>query len=171
MNTMVPIAHVGDINSNERGSGARYNGGKPAVELIPLRIIGEYYVSRGNELGEALVALGRFQEGAGSESLHDAIELVNAPWLECANGFDYGRNKYKAWNWTKGMPWSVPLACAGRHLLKMIMGEEIDHESGIQHAGLALCNITMLLTYTDTYPEGDDRPVNELKRTTHPSTN
>ena len=27
---------IGDVSSNERGSGARYNDGKPAMELVPL---------------------------------------------------------------------------------------------------------------------------------------
>lgn len=163
MNTMAPIAHVGDINSNERGSGARYNAGKPAVELIPLRIIGEYYVDRDNKLGWGLIYLGQFQEGAGSAPLFDLVEMLGAPWRECANGLDYGRKKYNAWNWTNGMKWSVPLACAARHLLWMIEGEEIDQESGIPHAGLVLCNVTMLLTFMRTYPEGDDRPIEHLK--------
>lgn len=34
-NTPMPGA-VGDVNSNEAGSGARYNAGKPAFELVPL---------------------------------------------------------------------------------------------------------------------------------------
>jgi hypothetical protein len=29
---------IGDINSREKGSGARYNSGKPAMELIPVWI-------------------------------------------------------------------------------------------------------------------------------------
>jgi hypothetical protein len=164
MQTDPILVQIGDINSNERGSGARYNAGKPAIELIPLRLIGEYYVDRGEAQGWALVYLGQFQEGAGASPLLNIIELLGAPWRECADGFDYGRKKYKQWNWTKGMPWSVPIACAGRHLLWMIEGEEIDKESGIRHAALALCNITMLLTFISTYPEGDDRPVSELKR-------
>ena len=27
---------IGDVNSNERGSGSRFNGGKPRLDLIPL---------------------------------------------------------------------------------------------------------------------------------------
>jgi hypothetical protein len=56
------------------------------------------------------------------------------------------------------MPWSVPLACATRHLLAMIRGESIDPESGIPHRGLVFCNVVMLYTFGRTYQEGDDRP-------------
>ena len=57
------------------------------------------------------------------------------------------------------MPWSVPLACAARHiLLGPMAGESIDSESGLSHRGHFLCNIVMLLTFVRTYPEGDDRP-------------
>ena len=57
------------------------------------------------------------------------------------------------------MAWSIPLACATRHLIAMINGEEIDPESGLPHRGHVYCNICMLLTYAETFVEGDDRPI------------
>lgn len=154
---------VGDIHSDERGAGARYNVGKIPVELIPLRLIAEQKLRKagGKSSGriDALFALARFQEGGGIDDLHDAIGAIGANWDECAAVFDYGRRKYAAWNWSKGMAWSVPLACAARHLVFGIMaGEENDSESCLSHRGHFLCNIVMLLTFLRTYPEGDDRP-------------
>jgi hypothetical protein len=108
---------IGDINSSERGSGARYNDGKPAFELIPL------------------VAL-----------------------EDCARVFEYGKQKYAAWNWAKGMPWMAVLGCLLRHLSKWAMGEDNDKESGLPHLGHAMCNLVMLCTFAKTYREGDDRP-------------
>ena len=108
---------VGDVNSPERGSGARYNDGKPDLSLIPLWTLA----------GEALV------------------------WA-------HGKKKYSAWNWSKGMPWSVPLACALRHLMAWQNGEDIDPESGQSHLDHVACNIRMLKLYSVNYPEGDDRP-------------
>jgi len=70
----------------------------------------------------------------------------------------YGRRKYAGWNWAKGMAWSIPLECAVRHILALLVGEEIDPESGLSHRGHAQCNIIMLITFLETYPEGDDRP-------------
>lgn len=108
---------VGDVNSADRGSGARYNTGKVALDLVPL------------------------------SSLED-----------CARVFDYGRNKYAAWNWAKGMDWSIPYACALRHLSAWFRGEDNDPESGLPHLGHVMCNLVMLSTYARTFPEGDNRP-------------
>jgi hypothetical protein len=152
------LGQIGDINSEERGSGARYNAGKPPLELIPLDILGRYFVYENHPLGQAMIELGKFQRGGAAACLYQAIDIVGPAWIEAAQVFAYGRAKYAAWNWSKGMPWSVPIACAARHLLAMINGEENDHESGLPHRGHMLCNIIMLITYIDTYQEGDDRP-------------
>lgn len=161
---------IGDVNSNARGSGARYNTGKVAIELIPLRLIAEQFELATtedaplNSMIGALWNLALFQEGGGANYLRAAVECVGASWAECAAVFDYGRRKYAEWNWAKGMQWSVPLACAARHLIfGMMAGEELDPESGLPHRGHFLCNIVMLLTFMRTYPEGDDRPSQWLR--------
>jgi hypothetical protein len=112
---------IGDVNSSTKGSGARYNGGKPDFSLIPL------------------------------STLEDEARV----WT-------YGKEKYAAWNWAKGMAWSVPLACALRHLAAWQRGEDTDPESGLPHLAHVACNIRMLTLYSKTYPEGDDRPPKEL---------
>lgn len=119
--TFGPIGGVGDVNSTERGSGARYNDGKPDLSLIPLC------------------------------TLEDEARV----WM-------YGKRKYAAWNWAKGMDWSIPLACALRHLAAFQRGEDIDKESGLPHLAHAMCNLRMLTLYSYTYPEGDDRPTEWL---------
>lgn len=157
---------IGDVNSHARGSGARYNTGKVPIELIPLRVIADWLKHDGianTRYVAALHALGRFQEGEGVAALLDSIGLVGPAFDECAAVFDYGRRKYAEWNWAKGMAWSVPLACAARHLLRMIDREENDAESTHPHRGHFLCNIVMLLTFVRTYPEGDDRPSQWLR--------
>jgi hypothetical protein len=113
---------IGDINSSEKGTGARYNTGKPDYSLIPLC------------------------------TLEDEAKV----WM-------YGEQKYAAYNWTRGMPWSVPFACAMRHLAAWQRGEENDPESNLPHLAHAMCNLRMLTLYKDVYPEGDDRPVSQLK--------
>lgn len=159
---------VGDVNSDVRGSGARYNGGKAPIELIPLRLIAaqQRYAGRFGKFESEIVALehlARFQEGGTEDDLYAAIEAIGPAWVECAQVFDYGRKKYASWNWAKGMAWSVPLACAARHIVFGLMaGDEFDDESGLTHRGHFLCNIVMLLTFIRTYPEGDDRPVKWL---------
>lgn len=112
---------IGDVKSDAKGSGARYNGGKPDFSLIPL------------------------------STLEDEARV-----------WGYGKQKYAAWNWAKGMAWSVPLACALRHLAAWQRGEDVDPESGLPHLAHVMCNIRMLTLYSKTYPEGDDRPPKEL---------
>lgn len=155
---------VGDITSDEKGTGARFNTGKPPLELIPLTCIAQqikaaHYTADTFAVlpaAEALHHLGRWQARVG-----DLLEVLHAlgvgGWEECAQVFDYGRRKYKAWNWAKGMAWSVPLACAARHLMAMLRGEENDPESGLPHRGHVFCNIVMLMTFAVTFVEGDDR--------------
>jgi hypothetical protein len=156
---------IGDVNSNERGSGARYNDGKPAIELIPFRVIAEQFelVDPTDTAFEPLIGalwnLALFQEGGDASYLRQAIDCVGAAWDECADVMAYGRRKYAAWNWSKGMAWSIPLACAARHLVFGMMNSEVrDPESGLSHRGHFICNLMMLLTFIRTYPEGDDRP-------------
>ncbi len=108
---------IGDVNSDAKGSGARYNTGKPDYSLIPLC------------------------------TMEDEARV----WM-------YGQAKYAAFNWAKGMAWSVPLACLLRHMAAWQRGEENDPESGLPHLAHAMCNLRMLTLYAKTYTEGDDRP-------------
>lgn len=164
---------IGDVRSTERGSGARFNDGKPALELVPLRLIAESWLRAVRNAPDhhtpeqrgamaALFFLADFQEGGDERALYSAIEALGSPWHDCAAVFDYGRQKYAAWNWAKGMAWSVPIACAARHLEALFAGEPLDPPekggSGLHHRGHVVCNLVMLLTYLRTYPEGDDRP-------------
>lgn len=164
-----PVGGIGDVTSTAKGSGARYNTGKPPLELVPLRLLADYYSGLGGFAHGArssqedaailcLRALGRFQERGTQEDLLDALLVLGNHWDDCAKVFDYGRRKYAEFNWAKGMKWSVPLGCAARHLEKIILGQEDDDESGYSHAGHVYCNVVMLYTYCMTFQEGDDRP-------------
>lgn len=162
---------VGDVNSAERGSGARYNDGKPDLSLIPLDIIAESFESfaglqpPAGDLTGSLLSLGEFQRTGQVCYLRRAIRQVRNYWPDCARVFTYGKAKYAAWNWAKGMDWSIPLACAGRHAIKVLyLDEELDDESGHPHVGHYLANLVMLRTFVDTYPEGNDLPPPELFR-------
>jgi hypothetical protein len=168
-------AVVGDVHSTARGSGARYNAGKAPIELIPFRILADLVSTMRAELAldtdfsleldahmaqveVALQHLDLFQFSGQPQHLRNALMGLNNPWKECAAVFDYGRRKYAEWNWIKGMNWSIPLACAGRHLMAMAEGQIKDSESLLPHSGHVMCNIVMLLTFIETYPEGNDLP-------------
>jgi hypothetical protein len=160
---------VGDVNSQERGAGARYNDGKVPLELIPAWILAKAttpeprpaYQGREHEARYFIALLGRWQQGeCGAVSIIKQCSLESV--REAARVFGYGAKKYAAWNWIKGMPWSVPLGCALRHAFAIIEGEELDPESGLPHRGHLVCNLIMLAQFERTYPEGDDRPVKWL---------
>lgn len=162
-----PADAVGDVNSTAKGSGARFNAGKPPLDLIPIRLLYEHLVElKVEDRGGALSAigyLGVWQEYGDKDwdvdYLREVLTILKVDgWRDCAYVFGYGKQKYAAWNWAKGMAWSIPLACAMRHLLAMLGGEDLDPESGLPHRGHVFCNVVMLLTYSDTFREGDDRP-------------
>lgn len=74
-----------------------------------------------------------------------------------ARVLDFGRQKYDAHNWRKGMAWSRLLDAAERHLDAYNMGEDLDPESGLSHLAHAACCLMFLLEYEDTHTELDDR--------------
>lgn len=161
----VGIGGIGDVHSTARGSGARFNAGKPPMELVPACLISEFFAGVActevqDEARSALYYLGLWQQRcAENDYLRLALSALSADgWYECAQVFDYGKRKYAEWNWVKGMPWSVPFACAVRHLMAILRGETNDPESGLPHRGHVFCNLVMLMTFENTYPEGDDRP-------------
>lgn len=175
---------LGDVNSKERGSGARYNTGKPAMELLPISDVADLLRSQlkwtaaleldeplQHDVVECVRFLGLFQNSGDDAHLYSAMSALGPTsdiLSECASVFDYGKRKYAEWNWAKGMKWSVPLACALRHLLAMFSGEHIDpieqKGSGLPHRGHVMCNLFMLTTYIHNYKEGNDLPVGLLRR-------
>lgn len=77
----------------------------------------------------------------------------------------YGEKKYCKHNWRKGMDWSVPYACAKRHMNAWFNGEELDtggenpddKGSGLPHLYHALWNIAALIEYQEKQVGKDDR--------------
>lgn len=155
---------VGDINSSAAGSGARYNSGKPDLSLIPAWIVADVALRAREQqtiaaepdyrAWQALYGLAEWQQGR--RELLDVLTRLDRPLRTAARVFTYGAKKYAAWNWIKGMKWSVPLACAQRHALAMMDGEELDPESGEPHEGHLACNIIMLMQFEETFEEGND---------------
>jgi len=155
---------VGDINSNAKGSGARANGDKVPMDLIPVSVwrnkwrIAMTQSVDSSQLLDIMYALEKWQEGE-----YKPLDKVLS--FNCLEGacrvFAYGAGKYAAWNWAKGMAWSVPLGCALRHMQAVLDGEFIDDESGLPHIDHVFSNIVMLDYFERHYPEGDDRPIFE----------
>jgi len=176
---------IGDVNSTEKGTAARYNAGKWKAQYLPLSVFAEQFglFHKGSYFGNVLPLsmLGVFQSMkhedideqvhylmAIYEELGDLFDVVK---LEC-EVLDFGAKKYAAWNWAKGMPFSAVIASATRHLIALSTGEAADPESGIEHRGHVACNLRMLMFYLRCCPEMDDRPDPELfeaKRPQEPS--
>lgn len=173
---------VGDVTSDERGSGARYNTGKAPLQWLPWETVANSLLLTpiSHEQGyvrDALRWLGDFQRGNDYALSHLLIASANAARMsvndvltETARVLDFGAKKYASWNWAKGMAWSVPIACIGRHLYgwpdnpgMWHNARQVDRDSGLLHVGHVGANVMFLLEYMTTYREGDDRPV-QLRR-------
>ena len=149
---------VGDLSSDEQGSGARKSEGKIALDLIPVRYWLQMWSRQLSVKEMGLVhAFAEWQERVGT-----AYEMMNCFKAEDLIGaskvLTYGADKYRAWNWAKGMPYSVPTGCILRHLEAIARGDLIDDESGESHWSHVVCNVMMLAWYEIHYTEGDDRP-------------
>lgn len=82
------------------------------------------------------------------------------PWealAEVAKVLDYGRSKYAAHNWRKGMAWGRVLGAAFRHLGAFVSGQDVDPETGLPHLAHAACCVLFCLTYWLTKTGEDDR--------------
>lgn len=153
---------VGDVNSDEKGSGARYNTGKPPMHYIPfeqqLKVLWQYADPDVEWLLLVLEKLSGFEKREYAIS-NIVAELGIDDLHEATYVWAYGANKYSAWNWAKGMAWSIPLACISRHAQAIIVDREpLDKESGCTHWGHIVCNLLMLDHYSSYYKAGDDRP-------------
>ena len=156
--------NIGNVESNIRGSGARNNAGKPPMHLIPYTLIANSYDISSLDPEKKMVQSllyhsGLFQQTGHVVYLEDALKVAKNYWADCAEVFGYGANKYAEYNWCKGMKWSVPLGCIGRHCLKVLsLNEMTDDESGLSHIGHIMCNLVMLETFILSFPEGNDLP-------------
>lgn len=164
---------VGDLSSDAKGTGARFNAGKDRLDLIPLDIQGKVYqlarslpaVDKGQAIMATIDLVHQFLKHKDRSFLLNAIAILDPTLEQAAAVFEFGSKKYKAWNWLKGMNWSVPYGCIGRHTRAIILaGQPDDPESGISHAGHVSCNLIMLYQFAETFPEGDDLAPAELLR-------
>lgn len=164
---------VGDPNSEERGSGARANANKPQLDLIPLYqyslaygFVAEDYET--DRMLKILHTLSKWQQGR--ITLENALRenRIHAMDLSAAHGaLEYGKGKYAAWNWAKGMAWSIPVGCMLRHLRSQLTGEPYDVESGQTHYSHFMANLVMLIHFERCCPDLNDVKHNALSPKWH----
>jgi len=108
-------------------------------------------------------------DGGGMRFNSNKAELHQVP-TSVINGIAkvlmYGAQKYEKGNFRRGMKWTVPYDCLTRHMMLWLDGQELDEESGLPHLYHAAANIAMLIEFSETCPELDDRfkgGINEYK--------
>lgn len=86
------------------------------------------------------------------------MELLDAYALEeLAKVLAFGKQKYAAENWRKGLSLSRLLGAMLRHVLAFMRGEDIDPETGLSHIAHAMCCCMFILWTAKFKPELDDR--------------
>ena len=152
---------IGDVNSTEKGSAARYNDGKPELAQIPMGIWMNLVCGKDDANAAWVMSVlndwNCYQATGTKIYLRHAVRHIPKMYLEeAARVLEYGAKKYKQWNWTKGQPWSVPFNSGLRHVAAWLEGEEFDEESNRLHLGHFACNAIFLAYYVYYYPEGED---------------
>jgi hypothetical protein len=96
----------------------------------------------------------------------DAIGDPNKPRLSLipksalwalGGALTYGEKHYGTHNWRKGIPISVLIDSALRHINEFNDGENIDEKSQNLHLGNAMANISMAIEMLNIKPDMDDR--------------
>jgi len=171
---------IGDINSQDKGSGARLNEGKPNWSLMPIQqvcwlmncnAVMEWDENTTITLNDLVDKVAWLQMEGTHQSTYDLLKwsmaylvdrhagYVRLSFEEVIRVWEHGESKYAAFNWMKGMPWSAVLACYMRHIMWLHEGEHYDQESGQHHGAHLVCNAMMLCHFVDYFTEGNDLPV------------
>ena len=86
------------------------------------------------------------------------MSLLSAVWLfGVAQVLTFGKKKYNAHNWRKGLEISRLIAAALRHIFAFLNGENLDPETGLPHLHHASCCLMFASELMITRPDMDDR--------------
>jgi hypothetical protein len=86
------------------------------------------------------------------------MSLFSTTWLVgVAQVLTFGKKKYAAHNWRKGIERSRLIAAALRHITAYNAGEDLDPETGLSHLDHASCCIMFARELHETRPDLDDR--------------
>lgn len=100
------------------------------------------------------------QAGIKYDEGKEPLDLLSPVALfKIARVMEFGRKKYSAHNWRKGMAWTRIGAASLRHIFKWLGGQDKDPETGLSHLSHAGCCIMFLLEYEETHKQLDDRYV------------
>lgn len=112
------------------------------------------------------------ESGAMREAIGTKIDTTLVPYeliVAVAIGLNYGREKYGARNYEKGLSYSALTGSIERHNKAIMDGEFFDAPSGLPHYTLLASSVAMLCNnimqgtiIQDRPPEKCGRPVGEL---------
>lgn len=68
--------------------------------------------------------------------------------FEEAAVWTYGKVKYDAWNWYKGITYDKILSAMERHLTLLKAGQDFDYENGLHNGAAIRCCAGMLIQFT-----------------------
>lgn len=86
------------------------------------------------------------------------LSLFSVLWLfGVGRVLTFGKKKYAAHNWRKGLTLSRLLAAALRHIFAFLGGEDRDPETGECHLDHASCCLMFARETWELRPEFDDR--------------
>jgi hypothetical protein len=86
------------------------------------------------------------------------LSLVSSIWITgVARVLTFGKKKYAAHNWRKGIETSRLLAACLRHIFAFLSGEDRDPETGECHLDHASCCLMFARELWETRPDLDDR--------------
>lgn len=86
----------------------------------------------------------------------DMSLLSSIAIFKVAEVMTFGKQKYSANNWRKGIAFTRLLAAALRHIFLYLGGEKLDPESGKSHLAHAVCCLLMALEFETTRPDLND---------------
>ncbi len=87
----------------------------------------------------------------------DMSLLSSIALFKVAEVMTFGKQKYSANNWRKGLAYTRLAAAALRHIFSWLGGESLDPETGCSHLAHASCCLMMLLEFETTRQDLDDR--------------
>jgi Domain of unknown function (DUF5664) len=99
------------------------------------------------------------QQGLKNDNQKPDMSLIPpAASLEEAAVWTFGKTKYSAHNWHKGISYSRILSALERHLQLLKAGNDYDYENGFHNAAAIRCCAAMLIQFTlENRTELDDR--------------
>lgn len=121
-------------------------------------------IMRAQVNGDVLTVQSQISTGTKHDSEKPDMSLLSSlALIKVAEVMTFGKKKYSAHNWRKGISYCRLLAAALRHIFAYLGGESIDPESGKSHIAHAICCLMMILEFETTRPELDDRYKGDAK--------